>query len=57
MGCCGSVAVDVLRSASGVAWFAGGDEFGVVSDEVVGDEVICFGGGCFVTPVAQWVAL
>jgi hypothetical protein len=46
-----------LRSASGVAWFAGGDEFGVVSDEVVRDQVVCFCGGCFVAPVAHWIAL
>ena len=54
--CC-SVAVDVLRASSGVAWFTCGYEFGVISDEVVRDQVVCFGGRGFVAPMAEWVAL
>jgi len=54
--CC-SFAVDVFCSAPGVARFACGNEGGVVSDDVEWDEVVCFGGGCFVAPMAERVAL
>ena len=57
MGLGGSVAVDVLCASSGVAWFAGGDEFGVVSYEVVRNEMIRFCCRGFVAPMAEWVAL
>ena len=56
MGLCCSFAVDVFCSSAGIAWFAGGYEGGVVSDDVKGDEVVCFGGGCFVAPMAERVA-
>ena len=56
VGLCGSFAVDVLCSAPGVAALTCRDKGGVVSDDVVWDEVVCFGGGCFVAPMAEWVA-
>jgi hypothetical protein len=56
MCCCCFLAGEVQRASSGVAGFAGGDEGGFVSDDVVGDEVVGFGGGGFVAPVAERVA-